>query len=419
MLQAISSQDEETVQAGLVRLVETELLYQRGRPPRARYIFKHALLRDAAYASLLRSARQQVHQRIAQMLEERFPEAVETQPELVAHHLTEAALNEQAVDYWQKAGEKAIQYSAHVEAISHLNKGLELLKTLPETPERMQQELELLIPLGQALMVTKGQGAPEVEHVYALARERCQHVEETPQLFPVLGGLCGFYVMRGALQTARELGEQLLRLAQGQQNPTRLIDAHQALGSILFHFGELAPAYAHLEQAMALYGSQPPRSIATSGSDSRTVCLSFMAFILWFRGYPDQALESIHKALTLVQELSNPFGLAQTLCFTANIYQYCREGQAVQERAEAAITLSTEQEFPLWEAHGTIMLGWALAEQGQGEEGVAQIRQGLSIWQATGAVLVQPRILSLLAEAYGHVSQLDRSSPRNYVKIRA
>ena len=294
-----------------------------------------------------------------------------------------------------------------MEAISHLNKGLELLKTLPETPERMQQELELLIPLGQALMVTKGQGAPEVEHVYALARERCQHVEETPQLFPVLGGLCGFYVMRGVLQTAREIGVQLLRLAQGQQNPTRLIDAHQALGSILFHFGELAPAYAHLEQAMALYGSQPPRSIATPGGDPRTVCLSFMAFILWLRGYPDQALESIHKALTLVQELSNPFGLAQALCFAANVYQCRREGQAVQERAEAAITLSTEQEFPLWEAHGTIMLGWALAEQGQGEEWIAPIRQGLSIWQATGAVLVKPRLLCLLAEAYRHVSQLE------------
>ena len=183
-------------------------------PPQATYLFKHALIQDTAYQSLLKSTRQQYHQQIAQVLEEQFPETEETQPELLAHHYTEAGLIEQAIPYWQKAGQRAIQRSAYVEAISHLTKGLELLKTLPDTPERAQQELTCKLPWALPLMATKGYAAPEVEKAYTRARELCQQVGETPQLFPVLWGLWVFYLMRGELQTARELGEQLLSLAQ-------------------------------------------------------------------------------------------------------------------------------------------------------------------------------------------------------------
>jgi predicted ATPase len=219
MLRAISSQDEATVQDGLARLVAAELLYQRGRPPRARYMFKHVLIRDAAYASLLRSTRQQVHQQVAQLLAARFPEIVETQPELVAQHYTAAGCAEQVVVSWQRAGEQASNRSAYLEAVSHVTTGIELLKTLPETPAYTQQSLTLHIALGAALQIAKGLAAPEVEHAYTQAYALCQQVGEMPELVPVLFGLWRFYSARPQLHTARDLGETLLRPAQQTHAP--------------------------------------------------------------------------------------------------------------------------------------------------------------------------------------------------------
>jgi predicted ATPase len=180
MLQALATQDEATLQASLAQLVEAELLYQRGRPPRATYTFKHALIQDAAYASLLKSTRQRVHQQIAHLCETRFPEVVATQPEVVARHCTAAGQNEAAIRYWQRAGQRALQGSAHAEAIAHLRQGLAVLTPLPETPARLQQELDLQVALGPALFATQGNAAPEVEHAYARARELCVQLGDTP-----------------------------------------------------------------------------------------------------------------------------------------------------------------------------------------------------------------------------------------------
>src|SRR5262249_47657926 len=207
LLQAVSPWDEATLQRGLQQLVEAEFLYQQGLLPHATYLFKHALIQDAAYQSLLRSTRQQYHQRIAQVLEARFPEICETQPELLAHHYTEAGVLAQAIPYWQRAGQRAIERSANVEAIAHLSKGLELLTTLPDTPARVQAELTLQPTLGPALMATRGYAAPEVAATYNRARELCQQAEETPELFPVLWGLFLLYTGRAEHETARELGE--------------------------------------------------------------------------------------------------------------------------------------------------------------------------------------------------------------------
>jgi predicted ATPase len=199
---AISLLDESTLQDRLAQLVASELLYQRGRPPRARYIFKHALIQDVAYQSLLRDTRQQYHQQIAQVLEERFPEIVETQPELLAHHYTEAGRHDRAVDYWHKAGQKAMARSAHVEAITHLNTGLAQLATLPETSERVQQELDMQITLGRGLVAVKGYGAPEVGNAYSRAWALCQQAGETLQTTPSLWGLSTFHYVRRELRTA-------------------------------------------------------------------------------------------------------------------------------------------------------------------------------------------------------------------------
>jgi len=197
-------------------------VFQSDIPPQARYLFKHALVQDTAYQSLLKSRRQQLHQQVAQVLVDQFPQTVETQPELVAHHYTEAGVAAQAIPYWQQAGQKASQRSAHVEAISHLTKGLELLKTLPDTAERTQQELTLQVTLGAPLRANKGFAAPEVKNAYDRARELCQLTGETTQLFPILRGLWEFYELRTEYQTALELGEQLLALARRQPDPSLL-----------------------------------------------------------------------------------------------------------------------------------------------------------------------------------------------------
>ncbi len=213
LLQAVAQLDEVVLQHELGRLVEAEIVYQRGVPPQATYAFKHALIQDAAAQSLLKSTRQHYHQRIAQVLEAQFPETAETQPELLAHHFTEAGLPEKAVHYWHKAGQRAIQRSAHVEAIAHLRQGLALLEMLPATPQRLQREVDLLIAMGASLLAVKDYAAREVGETYTYARQLCQHLEDPYQLFPVLRGLWNYYYVRVELQTARTLGEQLLDLA--------------------------------------------------------------------------------------------------------------------------------------------------------------------------------------------------------------
>jgi class 3 adenylate cyclase/predicted ATPase len=408
LLHVVSPLDEETLQQGLRQLVEAELIYQRGLPPQATYLFKHALVQDTAYQSLLKSRRQQLHQQIAQVLAEQFPETVETQPELLAYHYTEASLKEQAIPYWQQAGQRASQRSAHVEAISHLSRGLVLLKTLPDTPERAQQELTLQITLGSALMATKGWSAPEVDHPYTRARELCRRVGETPQLVPVLWGLNAFYGMKGDSRTATELAEQLMRLAQRLQDPPALLIAHRLQGVYLFFLGELTQARAHLEQVIALYDRQQHHALAFlyGGYDPGVHCLGYAAGTLWHLGYPDQALQRVHQALALAQDLSHPNSLVYALDWAAGVHWCRREGQAAQKQAEALIGLSTEQGFPYFLAEGTIWRGWALAEQGQAEEGIAQIRQGMETYRATGAAQ-RPEFFAFLAEAYGRAGQVE------------
>ncbi len=407
LLHAVSPVDEAALQQGLRRLVEAELVYQRGLPPQATYLFKHALVQDAAYQSLLKSKRQQYHQQIAQMLEERFPETTQTQPELLAHHYTEAGLIKQAIPYWQQAGQRASQRSAYVEAVSHLTKGLEVLKILPDTPERTQQELDLQVILGPTLIATKGWGAPELEKAYARARELCQQVGETVRLFPVLWGLWIFYYTREELRKAHELGEQLFNLAQSVQDSALLLEAHLTLGYTLYGLGEFISAREHLEQGAALYDSQQHRALAFlyGGVDPGMASLSGAAWALWMLGYPDQSLERMRDAVTLARKLSHPHSLAFALCFAAEFHQFCRERQLVQEQAGALITLATEQGLPYFVERGIIARGWALSEQGQGEDGIAQIRQGLAAYRARGAELYQSHFLAMLAEAYRKVGQ--------------
>ena len=386
LLHAVSPWDEGTVQRGLHQLVEAEFLYQRGLPPQATYLFKHALIQDTAYQSLLRSTRQQYHQRIAQVLEAQFPDLAETQPELLAHHYMEAGLTEQALVYWQQAGQRAMQRSAYAEAIAHLTQGLAVLTPLPETPARLQQELDLQVALGTALLATQGHAAPEVEHAYARARELCTQLGDTPQLFPVLRGLMLYYQQRGDLQTTSRLGEQLLRLAQAQPDPVHLLLAHYQLGVILFYRGEPAAARTHHTQALALYDPQAHRALAVRyGGDLGVGAGSQLARALWSLGCPEQALRHSQAACTLAQEVAHPYSLVLALVHAATVHQYRREVLAVHAQAAAAMTLATEQGFFAERvAWATVLHGWALALQGQGEAGLAEMRQGLAADLAPG-----------------------------------
>jgi predicted ATPase len=395
LLQAVSPWDEETL--------------QRGLPPQATYLFKHALIQETAYQSLLRSTRQQHHQRIAQVLEAQFPEIVETQPELVAHHYTEAGLAEPAIGYWLRAGERAVQHSAYVEAIGHFTKGLEVLKSISATPERAQRELHLQTALGLALGVTKGPAAPETEQAYTRAQELCGQVEGTSQLFPVLWGFWRFYNNRGEYHRARTLGEQLLSLAHQIHDPALLLEAHHTLWGTLVNSGELVSARAHLEQGISLYDASQHRSHAAlyGGHDPGVCCFSHAAWTLWMLGYPDQALRSIHEGLTLARELAHPVNLAIALRWMAMLHQSRQERQAAREGAEALVALAGEQGFTPESAQAMILRGWALAERGRGTEEIVQIQQGLAAYRATGSVMKQSYYLALLAEAYGKAGQVE------------
>jgi predicted ATPase len=410
LLQAVSQLDETMLQHELGRLGEAEIVYHRGVPPQAIYTFKHALIQDAAYESLLKSTRQHYHQRIAQVLESQFPETAEAQPELLAHHCTEAGLSEQAIGYWRHAGEKGMQRSAYVEAIGHLTKGLEVLKLLSDTPERSQDELHLQLALGPALRAAKGQAAPEIGQVYARAHTLCQQVGDVPQLFAVTRGLWGFRLTCGEFQASLALADQLLHLAQRLGDARRLLRAYYTLGTSLFYMGELASALAHYEQGIALHATQERRGLATlEGQDAGISCRAYAAHALCLLGYLDQTLQRSRETRILARELEHPFSLAFTLNQAARVHQYRREVQETQELAETLITLATTHGLAQWDATGKLLRGWGLAEQGYGEEGMIQMCQGMAAYRATGSQLGLPHYLSLLAEVYIKLGQREEA----------
>ena len=250
------------------------MLQQDTAQNRLRYSFRHALIRDAAYDSLLHSQRRLYHRKIAEVLQERFSETVDARPELLAHHFTEAGLIEQAIPYWQRAGQRALERSANKEAITHLTKGIELLGLRPESAQHLQQEMFFQVALGTAAMVAKGFASVEAERAWARARKLCEQVSESPLVFQVFWGLWVFHEARAEHRQAREAGEECLRLAQSAQSPALLLEAHHALGACLSCLGEFAEALHHLEQGSAIYDPQQHAAQAyVYGQDSGVACL--------------------------------------------------------------------------------------------------------------------------------------------------
>jgi class 3 adenylate cyclase/predicted ATPase len=410
MLQCLAPLEEPQLKSGLGQLVKNELLYQRGRPPRSRYIFKHALIQDAAYQSLLKRTRQQYHQRTARALEEQFPETAKTEPELLAHHYTEAQLSEKAIGYWQRAGQRANERLASLEAVAHLTKGLQLITSLPDTPERAKQELGLQITLAPALLSIKGWGAREVEQAYLRAQALCRRVGEHSELFTVTWGMWHHYEHCGQLKIARDLAKEVLSLAEEQSDSGRRLQAHHAAWTTYLARGEFLSCREHAEKGIALYKPDEHRAHAFvyGGHDPGVCCRVHAAMALWYLGYADQALEKAQDAATLAEELAHPYSLAQTFNYSTYLHQCRREARLVQERAEATIGLCEEQVIaPQYAAMGHAFRGWAVAAGGQANEAIAEMRQGLAALRARGIGARRPYLLTLLADACRRARRVD------------
>jgi class 3 adenylate cyclase/predicted ATPase len=412
LLAPVADRSEGQLQAALDQLVSSELIFRRGRPPEATYSFKHALVQDAAYQSLLKSKRLQLHARIAEVLETHFPEVNASEPEVLARHLTEAGLAERAIHYWHRAGDLAAGRSANLEAIAHLSEGLELIATLPNAPEQLDEELALRLAIGGPLMAAKGYAAPEVERTYSRAWALCDQLGRSVELFPVLRGLWHNRQGRGELERAYDLAERLVALAEEQREPLRRALARRALGSTLFFFGRFADATVALDDgiaiddAVAAWGDRRADLLLYT-ERAGVVCRLYSALALWFLGFPDRALERIETGLTLCQRLAHASSLAFALGFAARLHSFRREFAAARTRAEATIDLANEHHMPQWLAEATMCRGFALVGLGQQMEGVAQLRTGLVGWNGTGSHLQNTQWLGFIADAHLRAGQFD------------
>ncbi len=411
LIRHVLPQSEAELYHLLSALQQKEFLYEQPAFPEVEYLFKHVLTQEVAYASVLIEHRKTLHEQIAQAIESLNHTRLEDHYSELAHHYSRSRNAEKAIEYLQKAGQQAARHSAHAEVVDYLSLALELLNALPNAPERAQQELTLQLALAASLQAVKGPSAPEVQQAYTRARVLCQQGGEPQQVFSVLRGLWVLHHVQANLAAAREFGEQLLHIAEQVQDSALLLEAHRALGSTLLWEGEFALSRIHLEEAIALYDQKQHRflTLLYGGADPGVTCLCELARVLWFLGYPTQALLRSQAALTLAPDLSDPFSLGYAFIFAAGIHQFRREGPATQSRAEEGIALAREHGFAALLSAGMIRRGWALAEQDQGEAGLQQMQQGLSARQATGAGLAQPYFLALQAEVCGKLGRTEEA----------
>src|SRR5271169_896864 len=366
LIQPVAQRPEPDLETALDRLTNAGLLFCRGVPPHSSYLFKHALVQDAAYATLLRARRPQLHAAIAAALEREFPEIVAAQPELLAHHCTEAALRQQAIDNWRRAGERAIEASANLEAVAHLTRGLKILEALPEGPQRDEKELAFQVALLTPLFAARF-GSAEGERAAARASELSRKVgADLRSLFRALFGLTMTYGVRGKIRIGRETAEQLLAVGERLHEPELLGYAHHVMGNTLLWFGELGAARMHLEKGIALYQPEWSRSLAFRfGFNCASNCHLFLGRVLWHLGYPDHALTCAEEAVAIAAAVSHPVSRACALSWAAALHQLRGEVGRARELAEIDLALTTEEMLPFFRAHAIVFRGWALVEQGR------------------------------------------------------
>ncbi len=399
LLHAVSSLSATELEQALGRLMAAGLAFGRGVAPDATYTFKHALVRDAAYESLLNSKRRQLHGLIAQALEREFPDRIRAEPEVMAHHLTEGGIAERAIGYWLQAGEHAIRRSANIEAISHLRRGLELVETLPDTTERARIELGLQVPLGAALTASKGWSASETVSTYSRARELCHQVGKSKQVAPVLYGLWGCLLVRGEHEEALHLSEESLSLANRESDSTLQLLAHDMLGMTNWFVGKLDVGLAHLTEAVSRHDPKQHRNLVyLGGEDPLTESLSWQALAYWFLGYPEKAMGPSDDACAWAAELSYGQTSAYALFFRAFIHWLRREWLKSLQYAEDTIAVSTERGIKSFLSAGTALRGAALTHITDPGDGIAEIRKGIDGWEAIEARAMLPSFLLMAAE---------------------
>src|SRR6266851_3408835 len=398
LIRRVASRAGAQLERMLSDLQTGEFIYEQPALSGVEYAFKHALTQEVAYNSLLIERRKFLHERAAGSMESLYAERLEDHLSELAHDYGLSGNTRKALEYLKRAAQQAVGRSAHMEAVGLFRSALELLRAVPETPERAQEELELQLGLGVALHAIKGTSAPERGQTYARALQLCRQMDETPQLFPVLVGLWGFYNMRAELGTALQLAHQLLSIAQGRQDPDLLLIAHDTVGENLYSRGEFVPARTHLERASALYNPSRHRSLPSLYWMNRGVnSLAYAGSTLWILGYPDLAVDRVERALALARELSHPFSLDLALILSSSIHARRGQGEAALKCADEAVRLATERGFQFL-AYGICFRGAALIVCGQAEEGVKQLREGLASMRAFGAQLVQTRFCAALAD---------------------
>jgi predicted ATPase len=415
LLAAAAPLAEPELQEALRRLVEAGLVFQRGLPPVAEYLFKHALVQDTAYSTLLRGPRQALHRRIAEALEQRFPDVVETRPEILAHHYGEAAIAaiaDKAIGYWHRAGKSSVAKSAMHEAVAQLRRGLSLLDGLPETRERKQLELDIHVTLTTALMASKGFADPEV----AAAVERANRLVTetgavgTPLHFSVLYGLWVSTANRGAIAAALEHATNFLSFAQSQPSSGPLLVGHRILGHTLICSGDYLAALAHFETAASLYRSDEHRDSAFHyGQNIGVAAFVQLSLALWHCGYPDQSVRAADRALAYSRELGHAYSLSVAFYYAGMAAVFARDVATLYAHSNDCVAIASEHGFALWAAFGRILQGWADAQKGEATTGIARIRDGLAAIEATGTRVYKPFHLALLAEALALAGEIEEA----------
>jgi class 3 adenylate cyclase/tetratricopeptide (TPR) repeat protein len=400
MVRMLVGRDETALKHALAQLEQAELVFRRGEPPAAVYSFKHVLVRDAAYESLLKSRRQQLHGKIARTLEERSAEIVASQPEIAAHHFTEAGLVEPAIDYWLKAGQHAARRSANAEALNHFARGLDLLPKVNDPMRRKKSELLLQTSLGHSLRSIKGWSIDSVRHAYTRALQLCKESGFDEHTLPAVFGLWTWNFLRAALGEAQTLAEHLVNTAENADDSVFKVLAYQALGFTLFARGKFAAAHAALERSIGMCDdSKAAAYLDLSAQDPRVHVRLYDGMALWFLGYPDQALRICAEARRYADISQHPFTEAMARTISLRLHQLRGEAAVVARQADATIALCEERGFVHYLAMTLILRGWAIAQQGEFDKGIAEIQTGLEKVRATDALLFESYTLGLLADA--------------------
>lgn len=411
LLTAVTGRNADELREAIDRIVAASLLSPTGSPPGTSYAFLHALIQDAAYTSLLRRTRQNIHKGIAEVVVTRFPELAENQPQMPARHYELAGELEHAADYWVRAADRAVKAFAQEDCVAYLRRALGVIEKLPaDDPVRIRREMEILLALAPMLMATRGFATEEVESVSTRARELCEQSENYQGVVAALWGLWTVHFVRGDMRSAKEAAQPVFDMAKASENPILDIASRQAVGYNEYFTGNFEAAREHGENALAIFDLEQERQIvATFQLPSSVACGVFLAQSLWFLGYPEQA-EARHKdAWELVETLAQPACTAYGMGVCIFLHFAKRDLDTIAEWAETLYTLSDEQGFLMWSAQARIYRGWVQSLRGDATNGVKEMQEGLTEYEATGAHLMMPQLKLMFAEAYRAASLTDDS----------